>query len=73
MFKKLLMLFKIGRKLSASGAISSLYQIYEAPVSIKVLFFIIGFNFGDKKINTNLSPGENYVLLFRKWGPPLLN
>ena len=68
MFKKLLMLFKIGRKLSASGAISSLYQIYEAPVSIKVLFFIIGFNFGDKKINTNLSPGEKLCTALQEMG-----
>ena len=68
MFKKLLMLFKIGRKLSASGAISSLYQIYEAPVSIKVLFFRIGFNFGDKKINTNLSPGEKLCTALQEMG-----
>jgi hypothetical protein len=29
MFKKLFMLFKIGRKLSLSGAISSIYEIYD--------------------------------------------
>ena len=49
MLKKLITLFKIGRKLSTSGAIQSIYEIYEPPIGIKVLFFIIGFNFGYKK------------------------
>ena len=49
MFKKLFMLFKIGRKLSTSGAISSIYEIYNPPIAIKILFFIIGFNLKKKK------------------------
>ena len=57
MFKKIYMLFKIGRKLSTSGAISSIYQIYNPPISIKILFFIIGFNLTGKKINHDTSPG----------------
>ena len=57
MFRKLFMLFKIGRKLSTSGAISSIYEIYNPPVGIKLLFFIIGFNLEEKKIKDNLSPG----------------
>ena len=51
------MLFKIGRKLSTSGAISSIYEIYNPPITIKILFFVIGFSFNDKKNNNNLSPG----------------
>jgi len=58
MFKKLFMLFKIGRKLSTSGAISSIYEIYDPPITIKILFFIIGFSFDDKKNNNNFSSGE---------------
>ena len=50
MFKKLFMLFRIGRKLSTSGAISSIYEIYNPPIGIKILFFVIGFNLGEKKI-----------------------
>ena len=57
MFKKLFMLFKIGRKLSTSVAISSIYEIYNLTVTIKILFFIIGFSFNDKKNIYNLSPG----------------
>ena len=57
MLKKLLMLFKIGRKLSASGAISSLYEIYNPPVVVKIFFFIIGFTFDNKNTHTS-SPGK---------------
>ena len=41
MFRKLLMLFKIGRKLSTSGAISSIYEIYNPPIGVKIIFFIM--------------------------------
>jgi len=51
------MLFKIGRKLSTSGAISSIYKIYDPPITIKILFFVIGFSFNGKKNINNLSPG----------------
>ena len=61
MFKKLLMLFTIGRKLATSGALSSVYEIYNPPITIKVLFFIIGFNFENKKTNTNLSSGKKIM------------
>ena len=49
------MLFKIGRKLSASGATSSIYEIYNPPITIKILFFVIGFSLNGKKNNNNLS------------------
>tara|TARA_Y100000590_G_scaffold426393_1_gene535430 strand:- start:12 stop:1577 length:1566 start_codon:yes stop_codon:yes gene_type:complete len=58
MFKRLFALFKIGRKLSTSGATSSIYEIYNPPVSIKILFFLIGFNFKFEKQNQNLSSGK---------------
>ncbi|MDC0059745.1 2-polyprenylphenol 6-hydroxylase [Pelagibacteraceae bacterium] len=57
MFKKLFMLFKIGRKLSTSGAITSIYEIYDPPIGIKIIFYIIGFNFDNKKTNNDL-PSE---------------
>ena len=52
------MLFKIGRKLSTSGAISSIYEIYNPPIVIKILFFLIGFSFRNKKNNNSFSPGS---------------
>ena len=55
------MLFKIARKLSTSGAISSIYEIYHPPFLVKFLFFFVGFNFGDQKnSNNNLSPGIKF-------------
>ncbi len=68
MFKKLFMLFKIGRKLSTSGAISSVYEIYNPPAIIKILFFIIGFNFKDKKNNINLSSGAKLCEALQEMG-----
>ena len=57
MFIKLYMLFKISRKLSDSGAISSVYEIYNPPIAVKIFFFVIGFNFKEKNNDKNLSPG----------------
>jgi len=57
MFKKLFMLFKIGRKLSTSGAISSIYEVYKPSLLVKMFFFIIGFNLEEKQNNKNLSSG----------------
>ena len=68
MFKKLFMLFKIGRKLSTSDAISSVYEIYDPPIAIKILFFVIGFNFGNKKNNNNLSAGEKLCGALQEMG-----
>jgi len=65
------MLFKIGRKLSTSGAISSVYEIYNPPITIKILFFVIGFSFEAKKNNNNLSPEQNYAMHFKVWELPL--
>jgi len=68
MFKKLLMLFKIGRKLATSGALSSVYEIYNPPITIKILFFVIGFNFENKKNDNNLSPGKKLCNALQEMG-----
>tara|TARA_Y100000590_G_scaffold434046_1_gene551790 strand:+ start:448 stop:2016 length:1569 start_codon:yes stop_codon:yes gene_type:complete len=68
MLKKLFMLFKIGRKLSTSGAISSIYEIYNPPIVVKILFFVIGFSFGDKKNYKNLSAGTKLCNALQEMG-----
>ena len=68
MFKKLFMLFKIGRKLSTSRAISSVYEIYNPPFVIKILFFVIGFNFGNKKSDNSLSAGKKLCHALQEMG-----
>ncbi len=68
MIKKIFMLFKIGRKLSTSGALSSIYEIYNPPITIKILFFIIGFSFNKKKNNENLSVGAKLCKALQEMG-----
>ena len=62
------MLFKIGRKLSTSGAISSIYEIYNPPITIRIIFFIIGFSFENKKNNNNSSPGKKLCYALQNMG-----
>ncbi len=68
MFKKFFMLFRIGRKLSSSGAISSIYEIYNPPILIKVIFFIIGFSFEKKNNIENLSSSEKLCNALQQMG-----
>ena len=44
MFKKIFLLFKIGRKLAKSGALNIISENYNIPKPIKVFFLILGFN-----------------------------
>jgi len=68
MLKKLILLFKIGRKISTSGALSSIYEIYNPPFGIKILFFVIGFSFDEKKIDGNESPGQKLCKALQEMG-----
>ena len=68
MFKKILMLFKIGRKLATSGAITSVYQIYNPSILVKIFFSLIGFNIGSKKTNNNLSPEASLCNALQEMG-----
>jgi len=62
------MLFKIGRKLSTSGAISSIYEIYNPPVTVKIFFYLIGFGSKNKEKNKNMSPGEKLCNALQNMG-----
>ena len=62
------MLFKIGRKLSTSGAISSIYEIYNPPVTVKIFFYLIGFGSENKEKNKNMSPGEKLCNALQNMG-----
>ena len=61
MTKKILTLFKIGRKLVASGVISSISDIYNIPVTIKCIFYIFGFSL--RKSNKLVYPSCNTISL----------
>ena len=68
MFKTLFMLFKIGRKLSTSGALTSIYEIYNPPAVLKIFFFIIGLSLEDKKNEKNLSSGAKLCNALQSMG-----
>ena len=68
MLKKIIMLFKIGRKLSTSGAISSIYEIYKPPVAVKIFFFLIGFSLENKKNSNELSSGAKLCNALQNMG-----
>ncbi len=58
MIKRIFQLFKITRKLATSGAINSIDEIYNIPLSVKFLFEIISLGSSKKYDNQKLSPGE---------------
>ena len=78
MFKKLFMLFKIGRKLSTAGAISSIYEIYDPPITIKILFLVISKSGSTVETLTNLlvlkivkKNSKNIIIISEKNNNPL--
>ncbi len=58
MFNRVFQLFKIARKLSTSGAIDTINQIYSLPLTINVFFNIISVGSSKKIFNDNKEPGE---------------
>ena len=59
MIKKLITLFKLGRKVAKSDILKITSKFKEPPLLIKILFKILAFSFSDKKqINENLDEGE---------------
>ena len=57
MLKKIITLFKIGRKLALSDALDIVSKIYEIPIVIKIFFNVLGL-FGKKNLSQNDSEGE---------------
>ena len=51
MIKKLITLFKLGRKVAKSDILKITSKFKEPPLLIKILFKILAFSFSDKKKN----------------------
>ena len=68
MFKKTFLLFKIGRKLSKSGAINSISEIYNPPILIKIFFFILGFSLKNEEQKKNESSGQKLCSSLQEMG-----
>ena len=68
MFSRVFQLFKIARKLSISGAIETIDQIYKLPFLIKIFFTPISIG-SQKKINVNKTkPGEKLCIALEEMG-----
>ena len=57
MIKKIITLFKIGRKLALSDALDIISKIYKVPLLIRIFFNLLGF-FGKKNLNQNYNEKE---------------
>jgi len=59
MIKKLITLFKLGRKIAKSDIPKITYKFQKPPLIIKILFKILAFSFSEKnKIDINQDEGE---------------
>ena len=59
MIKKLITLFKLGRKMAKSDILNIVSKFQEPPLTIKVIFKILSFSFSEKKkFNENVDLGE---------------
>ena len=59
MIKKIITLFKLGRKIARSDIISITSKFQEPPLIVKILFKILSISFtSNKKINTSQDEGE---------------
>ena len=49
MIKRIIQLFKIARRLSSSGALDTINQLYKIPIQLKIFFDLISIG-SEKKI-----------------------
>ena len=68
MTRQIFALFRIGRKLAISGAISSISEIYNIPISIKFIFYIFGFNIKKSNEIKNISTEEKLCIALQSMG-----
>ena len=68
MFKRIYRLFKIARKLSTSGAIDTINQMYNLPLIINFFFEVISIGSPKKTINNQKKPGEKLCLALEGMG-----
>tara|TARA_B100000963_G_scaffold356692_1_gene377321 strand:+ start:16936 stop:18501 length:1566 start_codon:yes stop_codon:yes gene_type:complete len=68
MFKRIFLLFKIARKLSASGAVETINQIYNIPIFIKLFFDFMSVGIQSTNTNNQKSPEEKLCLALQGMG-----
>ena len=57
MIKKIITLFKIGRRLALSDALDIVSKVYKIPILIRIFFSLLG-SFGEKNLNKNYNDEE---------------
>jgi len=68
MFNRIFQLFKIARKLSTSGAIDTINQIYKIPFIINIFFVAISLGSSKKKFEDQKKPGEKLCIALEGMG-----
>ena len=68
MFKRVFRLFEIARKLSTSGAIDTVNQIYNLPVAINFFFNLISIGSTKKNFEKEKKPGEKLCIALEGMG-----
>ena len=68
MFKRVFQLIKIARRLSTSGAIDTINQIYNLPLIINLFFELISIGSQKKILNNQKQPGEKLCIALQGMG-----
>ena len=68
MIARVIRLFKIARKLSVSGAVETVNQIYKLPLSINIFFNLISLGSDKKNLNIEKKPGERLCIALESMG-----
>ncbi len=68
MFKRIFLLFKVARKLSASGAVETINQIYSLPFFINLFFNFISIGLQSKNSSKQKNPGEKLCAALQSMG-----
>ena len=68
MFKRIFRLFQIARKLSTSGAIETINQVHEIPLSVNLFFNFISIGSNTNRFNNKKSTGEKLCVALQGMG-----
>jgi len=68
MFKRVLRLFQIARKLSTSGAIETINEIHQIPLPLNLFFNFISIGSESSRIDIQKKPGEKLCLALQGMG-----
>ena len=68
MFKRIFRLFQIARKLSTSGAVDTINQIYKIPLSVNLFFSLMSLGSETSRLGTQKKAGERLCIALQGMG-----